>query len=113
MTVWASAPAAATASRRRTNVEWRMPNLTFGIWHLSFDMFLPLRGRRHGSGASRVEIVPVQDRVEAEEEVPLRLPAPERTVGEHHDVPLADRRVDGDGAAGNRVAADEQAREQQ
>src|SRR3954468_7692149 len=53
-------------------------------------------------GAAGVEVVPVEDRVEAEEEVPLRLPAPVRAVGEHHHVPLADRRVDGHGAAGQR-----------
>src|SRR5436190_22769597 len=54
-----------------------------------------------------VEIVPVQDRVEPEEEVALRLPAPERTVREHHNMSLADRRIDRDGAARERVAADE------
>ena len=45
-------------------------------------------------------MVPVQDRVEAEVEVPLRLPAPVGAVGEHHDVTLAERRVDDERAAG-------------
>src|SRR4030095_16462313 len=37
----------------------------------------------------RVEVVPIQDRVEAERVGALRLPAPERTNREHHHVSLA------------------------
>ena len=41
-----------------------------------------------------VQIVPVHQRVEAQDERALGLPAPERTNREHHDVALADGRVD-------------------
>ena len=51
-----------------------------------------------GGGLAGVEIVPVQDRVEAEEVQALRLPAPVGTRREHHDVALADRRIDDDRA---------------
>src|SRR5262245_12670429 len=71
------------------------------------------RRRRTRGGTAGIEMTPVQDGVEAEEEVSLRLPAPERAVREHHDVPLPDRRVQRDGMAGDRVAADEDAGEEQ
>src|SRR5213076_2053543 len=49
---------------------------------------------RRLSTTAGVEIVPVQDRIEPHREGPLRLPAPERPNGKHHDVPLTDRFVD-------------------
>src|SRR6185437_7648002 len=67
------------------------------------------RARRR---TARVEIVPIQDRIEAEEEVPLRLPPPVGPVGEHDEVSLAEGRVDDDGLAGERLPADEDAGEQ-
>src|SRR4051794_4636762 len=58
--------------------------------------------RAGAAGAGRslagVEIVPVHDRVEAKRVGALRLPAPERTDGEHDDVPLAERMVERSGA---------------
>src|SRR5947208_14877911 len=41
--------------------------------------------------ATRIQIVPVQNRVEREEIRALRLPAPERTDREHDDVSLTER----------------------
>ncbi len=46
------------------------------------------RGRLLGR-LPRVQIVPVEDRVEPQKERPLGLPPPERPDGEHHHVPLA------------------------
>src|SRR6187401_3623553 len=43
---------------------------------------------------ARVQIVPVHERVEAQDERALTLPAPERPDREHDDVALADGRVD-------------------
>jgi len=54
--------------------------------YLSYLSYLPL--------LARVQVVPVHERVEAQDERTLRLPAPERADGEHHHVALADRRVD-------------------
>ena len=54
----------------------------------------------------------MQDRIEAQEVRALRLPPPERTDGERHDVPLAERRIDDLGAAGQRLTADEDTRQQ-
>ena len=52
-----------------------------------------LRLRRGTRGrAAGVQVVPVQNRVEPQEERPLRLPPPERPNREHDDVSLADRR---------------------
>src|SRR3954466_5000339 len=90
--------------------------LSFGIRHLPFaicHLALTLRGRRlPRRRAACIQVVPIQHRVEAEEEVPLRLPAPVGAVGEHHDVSLADRRIHRDRAAGQRFPADEDARQQ-
>jgi len=57
------------------------------------------------SGTAGVEIVPVQDGVEAKEERPLRLPPPERTNRKHDDMSLAERRVDNLRPTGQRFAA--------
>src|SRR5688572_28298626 len=61
---------------------------------------------------SRVEIVPVEDGVEAQEEGALGLPAPERTDGEHHHVPLADRGIHQLGPTRQRLPAHQCAGEQ-
>src|SRR3954466_11816423 len=84
-------------------------HLAFGIWHLPLTLRGRLLPRRR---AACIQVVPIQHRVEAEEEVPLRLPAPVGAVGEHHDVSLADRRIHRDRAAGQRFPADEDARQQ-
>jgi len=57
-------------------------------------------GRRRGGPFAGVQMVPVVDRVERQEERPLRLPAPEGTQREEHDVTFAKRNIHGQGAAG-------------
>src|SRR6185436_13096331 len=90
-----------------------------GGWHFrgkvpaTFLRLLGASSNRLGCAASSIEIIPVQDRVKAEEEIPLRLPAPERSIGKHHDVTLADRRIERDGATGQRVATDQHSGQQQ
>src|SRR5262249_19373053 len=54
-----------------------------------------------------VQIVPVQDRVEAEEERALRLPPPEGTDREHDDVALTERDVHDLSAVRQRLPARE------
>jgi len=46
---------------------------------------------RHRLDPAGIEVVPIQDRVEAQEEGPLCLPAPERPDREGYDVSVADR----------------------
>src|SRR5207249_9642279 len=100
-----------TPLRRSSQIEAQCPVAEYHeIASSRSPLSLLARGRGTCRRAAGVEIVPIQDRVEAEEEVALRLPTPVRTVGEHDDVPLADRRVDRDGAASERVAADEHTR---
>src|SRR6266576_4981644 len=51
-----------------------------------FTLALLLRRRRRARrGAAGVEVIPVQDRVEGEKEIELRLPAPERTIREQDE----------------------------
>src|SRR5450759_2309103 len=59
-----------------------------------------------------LQVAPVEDRVERQVEAAVGLVAPERTVGEHHHVTLAERGIDHDRAAGQRLLADEPAAEQ-
>src|SRR6267378_2617616 len=74
-----------------------------------------LLARRHWASVrlrrgrpTHAQIVPVQDRVEHEGEAPLRLPAPERTNREQHDVSLSDRRIEYRWAPSQLLSVDEQ-----
>src|SRR4051812_36230640 len=71
------------------------------------------RAASRRASAAGVQIVPVQERVEAERVRALRLPAPERTDREHDDVTLAERMIDRRGGARHRLTSRERAREQQ
>src|SRR5439155_22387392 len=62
--------------------------------------------------ATRIQIVPVQNRVEREEIRALRLPAPERTGREYDDVCLTERDVDDLRAVRQHLATHERARQQ-
>ncbi len=42
----------------------------------------------------RIQIIPVQDRIEPQEVRPLGLPSPERPDPEHHDMPVPDFRIE-------------------
>src|SRR3954451_18880459 len=59
-----------------------------------------------------IQIVPVHDRVEAERVGALRLPAPERTNREHHDVTLAERRIERRRPIGEELRVQQRARQQ-
>jgi hypothetical protein len=50
-------------------------------------------------------VVPVDDRVEAEGECSLGLPAPEGPQREHHDVPLTERLIERERVIGESLAA--------
>src|SRR5687768_3515454 len=75
------------------------------------DLLIVLRGRLRSRRLRLpgVEVVPVEDRVEAEEVRPLRLPPPERADPEHHDVTVAHLRVDDLRAVRERRPASERA----
>ena len=67
------------------------------------------RARR---GLPGVQMIPVQDRVEAQEIRALCLPSPERTQCEQNDVPLAHGRVDDQVAIGDGLTAGERSTQQ-
>src|SRR5580704_3293104 len=72
-------------------------------------------GRCGGSGRrgfARVKMIPIQDRIEREEERSLCLPAPEGANGHQDHVALAEGLVDDRGAAGEGFTAIEGAREE-
>ena len=73
---------------------------------------LLLTRRRLGPRAARVEIVPIQDRIEAEEVRPLGLPSPERPIRKHDDMSLAKRRIDDHRFVGQRLRVVQQPRQQ-
>src|ERR1700732_3179304 len=54
--------------------------------------------------AARVEMIPVQNRIETQEIGPLSLPPPERAQSEHHHVALSERNIQRGGPAGERLA---------
>ena len=59
-----------------------------------------------------VQVIPVQDGVEGQEVGALRLPPPEGTQREHHDVTRAERHIHRQGAVGDALAAAQRAGEQ-
>ena len=69
------------------------------------------RSRAHRTTA-RTQVVPVHDRVEAEDVGAVRLPAPIRANTEAHHVPCSDRRINELRAASERSPAHEHTRQQ-
>src|ERR1051326_2524539 len=73
-------------------------------------MALTIRGRL--PCPTRIEVIPIEDGVESHRERALRLPAPEGTDGEHHDVTLANGFIDQLRAVDESLATFERAGEQ-
>src|SRR5689334_15113460 len=63
-------------------------------------------------GLTSIEIIPIQNRVEAKEVRALRLPPPERTNAEHDDVPVPDLRVHDLRTTRQRLTTSERPRQQ-